>query len=159
MMTSQTRNIVKKTYHDTAWWVGRYKKLAKEQWRWHRRIRIFLIFDIIDVGALEGLIAGEHSSYYYYTCDSGSVCHTLEAVGFVVFIILTGIVFYGFVSNYTRKAEIFEIANMECRLMKVELKALLDEIENLRDDEIRRKHGELERKVTEVTKWEKEATM
>ena len=132
------------------------QKLAKEQWRWHRRIRIFLIFDIIDVGALEGLIAGEHSSYYYYTCDSGSVCHTLEAVGFVVFIILTGIVFYGFVSNYTRKAEIFEIANMEYRVVKVELKALLDEIKNCKDDDdevLRRKHGELTRKVTEVTKW------
>ena len=151
MMTSQTRNIVKKTYHDTAWRVGYYKKRAKEQWRWHRRIRGCLLLDIIDVGVLEGLIAAEH---YYYTCDSGSVCRTLEAVGFVVFIILTLILLLDFfLFDHTRKAEIFEIGNMECRLVKVELKELLDEIENLRGDEVLRKHGELARRVTEVTKW------
>ena len=92
-------------------------------------------------------------------CGDGSgdnillICYILETFGLVVFIILAGTIFWGFVYDHTRKAEIFEIGNMECRLVKVDLRALFDEIENLRDDEVLRKHGELERKVNEVAKW------
>ena len=76
-----------------------------------------------------------------------------------ILVVLGATLLWDFFFNYTRKAEVFDIANMEYRLVKVKLEALLDEIENLSDDEVQRKHGELARKVTEVTKWVKEATM
>ena len=156
MMTSQTRNIVKKTYRDTAWWVRCYKKLAEKQWFWHRLIRVILLSEIIiEFGTLGGgyFIIAKNSRGDSSGDNILLIGYILETFGLVVFIILAGTIFWGFVYNHTRKAEIFEIGNMECRLVKGELKALFDEIENLSDDEVLRKRGELARRVTEVTKW------
>ena len=71
---------------------------------------------------------------------------------------MLGVTFlWDFFSNYTRKAEIHDIISMQYGLVKFELKALLDGIKNLSDDEVRRKCGELARRETAVTEWAKEA--
>ena len=64
-----------------------------------------------------------------------------------------------FRKNYTRKVEIHDAIGMQYVLVAVELKALLHDIENRSDDEVRRKCEELARRETTVTELAKEATM
>ena len=73
-------------------------------------------------------------------------------------IIFVGTVFWDFIKDYTRKAEIHDAIAMQYYLIAVERKALLNEIENRSDDEVRWKCEELAGRETAVTEWAKEAT-
>ena len=153
MPTPQTQEEVKQTLHRTKWWVWYYKKRAGMCWQGHKVIRLFLfsevIFEFIVLLVLQNKPNhnGDKINLWIYGLEIG------------ILVMLVATLLCDFISKYTRKAEVFDIANMECRLVKVQLKALLDKIKKPSDDEIRRKHRELARKVTEVTKWVKEATM
>ena len=149
MPTSQTQKEVTQTLRGTKCLVWCYKKRAEKYWRRHKGIRIVLFLEVISEFGL--LLVGQN-------CDSCGDSGSYWVYGFEIGILVTlGLtILWDFFSNYARKAEIFDIANMEYRVVKVELKALLDEIKNCKDDDdevLRRKHGELTRKVTEVTKW------
>ena len=151
-MTSQTREAIKEKLDETDRLVQEYKEHAVKFWRGHKWIRRFLFLEIISEFGL--LLAYGHNCDSCGDSGSGWV-YELE----IGILFMLGVTFlWDFFSNYTRKAEIFDIGNMECRLVKVDLNALLDEIENLRDDEVLRKRVELERRVNEVTKWVQDKT-
>lgn len=88
--------------------------------------------------------------------EGGELKLLLIVFEFIIVVFLGFTTYRNFVSGYIRKAEILDFISMQYGLVAVELKALLDDIENFSDDEVRRKHGELARRAV-VTEWVKEA--
>ena len=111
MTTPQTQKEVKQTLRDTMWWVRYYKKRAVKCWRWHRVIRIVLFLEVISEFGL--LMAYGHNR------DScGDLCSDWVYRFEIIILVMLGVtLLWDFLSDYTRKAEVFDSANMECRLV------------------------------------------
>lgn len=134
MVSSQTRKEVKQTLRDTKWWIQYYKKRAGKCWKRHKVIR-GLLFSEVTLELVALVVFGNQLA------DASDAWKYGIEIGILVLLGIT--LLWDYFSNYTRKAEVFDIANMECRLVKVKLNALWDEMENFGDDEVRRKHWEL----------------
>ena len=83
--------------------------------------------------------------------------HCIKFVQLIILVIFLGTVVWDFRSGYTRRTEIHDAISTQYGLVRVELKALWDDIENHSDDEVRLKCEELARREAVITEWAKEA--
>ena len=148
MLTPETQKAVEKQLCETKKLVQDYEARADKFWFFHQGIGVLLIFEVIVEMVFQDKI-------FVLASEMGLKNPT-------VFILITipGVtIALDFVSNLTRRAEISEFVSMECSIVEVELKGLLDDIENHSDEEVRAKCRELAWRMAAIMKWEKEATM
>ena len=160
MMTSQTREAIKEKLDETDRLSQDYQKRAGEYWKKQKFINLSLLSGIIFevVLVFTAPIVDLEPKYLLDMIEKGDDLKLLLIVSeFIIAVFLGFTTYRNFVSGYIRKMEIHDFISMQYGLVAVELKALSDD-ENLSDDEVQRKLGELARRVTVITQWVKNNT-
>ena len=148
MMTSQTREAIKEKLDETDRLSQDYQKRATVTRCWHRCISVFLVLDVI----VE--VIGE----LFFELFPEFADRIEKEIFRIIMIDIFGLaVAVDLLGNFTSKVETLNVANMKCSIVKIKLAALSDD-ENLSDDEVQRKLGELARRVAVIDQWVKNNT-
>ena len=148
MMTSQTRKAIKEKLYETDRRSQDYQKRACCYSCWHRCISVFLVLDVI-AEVIGELLFGFSSEFVN--------CFDKEIFRIIMIEIFGLALAVDLLWNFISKAETLAVANMECSIVKIKLEALSDD-ENLSDDEVQQKLGELAQRVTVINQWVKNNT-